>query len=374
MLAAQGKDMRRTVLLLALLLLVPAAAGADYFAELATSENTTDLRVDGDWYWSPVEGGTRLTVTYTVTIDRESYSATTLDSFAVTVSNASGVVATAPLETGDIAEDGSLSGIDRVTAPVTATTITRFGFIANHTATLDGGGQADRRVSGFVPVSIDVPPATIGSMATNASTVTRGERLFVNGTAENADALRYDGTTLDVLIDGRFMGWLPVPSGLDPGERTVTYEFVTDRGGLVNGSVTATVENVVPELSVEEPDAVRAGGTLAVAYSASDEVPGLAVNVTFANETVEGSGGRATFDTAGIAPGNYTASAIATDRDGAAVTREVAVEILPATPQEDGADGEGGDDIPAPEEDPLGFAAAFLDFVIGFFTFLIPGI
>ncbi len=364
--------MRRILTVLVLLAMVaPAVAGADYFAELATAERTADIRVDGDYYWTAVEDGTRFTVTYDTVLINDAYNTTTLDAFELYVRDGSGVIATTELETGEVTDLAGVDGIVRFTVPATATELTRFGFTANHTATLSRGGTVERTVDGWVPLDITIPPVTFHEVATNASAAVRGGDIFVNGTVENADGLRVGNRTLEVRVDGRFSGWLPVPVDIGTGEQPVTYRFTTDRGSRENVTLTVPVVNVPPSLSVETPSPVQRGAGTRIDYTAVDETPGLNVTATLGNRTVEGRNGQIRFEPVTIRPGNHTVTVTATDLDGATNSTAVPLEVLPAPDQDPDDDGDG---TPLPEEDPLGFAQAFIDFVVGFFVFLIPGI
>lgn len=330
---------RPLVVALIVLALTAAGAAAPYQTILYTDDLSEDFGISGEVWSQQLESGDiGVTVTYDLTLTNDAYNRTRLTAFRVGIRNSTAVLASTTEDTFSIDHGQTKGGYVDLTIPTAAEDGREVFFQVNHSAVVASGERVIRRVHGDVSYSYESQNGTIRTIATNASTVERGDRIFINGTAELVRQFTVQGQTLDVS-GSDFSGWIPVPTDLALGPQEVTYTFETATGHRIIRSFNLTVQNQPPQLSVDPPSEVEQNATFTVPYTVSDDTPPVTVtlsgiNGTVGNDSIEAYANKLD---RGLRRFNVTA----TDQDGASTTVRTNVTIVVPGADGDPQDGEG---------------------------------
>ena len=220
--------------------------------------------------------------------------------------------------------------------------MTRFDIPAYHT-------QNDMRFStgilfrwGAKPVMVNRPPTV--SCSANPTSVMQGSGTAVevraNASDPDGDTLTYSWSASGGRVEGSGPTARWIPGDAAPGTYTITVRVDDGHGGTASCSSNVTVE----------PRPLRPP-TVSCSVDRSTVLPGEVVNVTASGSSPEGfpldyawrtSGGRLSgsgptvqLDTSGLAPGDYSVTARATDGHGGAAdcVAGVHVQAPPQKPQ-----------------------------------------
>jgi opacity protein-like surface antigen len=195
---------------------------------------------------------------------------------------------------------------------------------------------------GAKPIMVNRPPTA--SCSADASSIVQGSGgavgIRANASDPDNDPLTYSWSASGGRVDGTGPTARWTPGDAPPGTYTITARVDDGHGGTATCSANVTVE----------PRPLRPP-TLACSVDKSAVLPGEIVNVTASGSSPEGfpleyawrtnggrisgSGSTVQLDTSGLAPGNYSVTARATDGHGGAVdcSASVRVNAPPAKPQ-----------------------------------------
>jgi PKD repeat protein len=330
-----------SVLFLVLTGAVSAAAGTgtyetNMYADAASEE---DFELSGSYETMFVGQRIDILFTYRVVFRNPYYNTTEMNAFTAELRNGSGHVLTStdlqPLAMRGADNTTALQGgkLSTLTAPAD---IDHVRYSINHTMT-DGEDAFTRTVTGGFRVDVPERDAYVRGVGTNATTVRRGDHIYLNGTTQSIDTMTVDGQEMPVATDGAFGGWIRIPTDLATGQHNLTVDLETDEGTYRRG-LNVTVLNRPPTLSFSTPGSVRVGTNITLPVAASDDIRVVGITATFRGQEYPASNGTLRLPTAALSPGTYTVTVTATDTAGA-VTATNTSFVVTTEPQSTGQNG-----------------------------------
>jgi len=361
--------MRKTALmLLGLVALTGIGAAAPYSINLLSPTAETHLTMQGRLSAQQVSAGSsEVAFTYTMRIpDSAPINRSQMDvwRFGAVAANET---YTTDIDTVTLDQNATSSGHVVIPVEHDVTAISRVFVAVNHTATYESSGaQPDVSVRQSFPVSFEPQDQSIDAFRTNATNVTRGERIYVNGTVTNINSMNISGT-VHRLSSSRFELWLPVPTDREPGQQDLSVSIETETGEVFVRQLPVTVQNRVPELTVSPPAEVEQNTTFTAPYTVEDDTPGHNVTVSGIDATVNEDSIEAYPNK--IARGIHRFNVTVQDRDGASTTTRTNVTIVvPGADNQQDGDGNGdGDENGDGEEQPtsIPIIGAVREFMVG---------
>lgn len=359
--------MRKTaVLLLSMVALVGLGAAAPYSINLLSPNAETHLQMQGRLSAQQVSAGTsEVAFTYNIQVPSSaSINRSAMDAW-VFGAVADNETYTTEAETRTLTTGQRASGHIVIDVDTDVTDITSVFVTINHTATYENSGATqDTTASQSFPVSFQPQDQSIDEFQTNATNVTRGERIHVNGSVTNINSMNISGT-VHQLTSSQFELWLPVPTDLEPGEQDLSVSIETETEELFVRSLPVDVQNRAPDLTVSPPAEVEQNATFTVPYELDDDTPGTNITLSGINGTVQD--GQIEAYANKIRRGVHRFNVTATDRDGASTTAETNVTIVvPGEDDPDGEDGNGEDEEDETEQPTsIPVLGAIREFMIG---------
>lgn len=358
--------MRKLAFGILLLAMTGAVAGATYDTVLYTDDPTADLRMYGEVWPDYQADSVDIVLTYSFVLQNDAFNGTKVTGFDVIVRNETGEVLRHAVDiTGLDIEDSPVEGYTDFNAPVPPEEVTELAFRINHSAVLQDGSTAERRLEGGIDPELRPPNRTLDTFRTNATEAYRDDRIWVMGNASNILSLEVADTTMAVDIS-RFAGRVPVPDDVGTGRQDVMFMIESSAGDIFRRNLTLDILNPPPQLNLSVPQEVSQGSDVQVGFDAIDDTGIARYEVTLANETYTSNTSGIAIPTGNMTTGVYNITASVTDHDGAVARDSVLFELTTA-----GSDGNGDgeaddgetDDEETDQPSRLPLIGAFRDFV-----------
>lgn len=193
-----------------------------------------------------------------------------------------------------------------------------------------------------ITVNNTAPTVTIGSPS-NGATIVQGSNVTFTGSASDVQ----DGDlSASIAWTSSLQGNLGTgasfsKSNLVAGTHTITAQ-VTDAGGLtISSSVTITVQNTAPAVSITAPAngaIYNQGATVTLSGTSNDQQDGnLSSGIVWSSSINGALGTGASFSSSTLSLGAHTITAKSTDAGGLTTTKTISITIQAVIPEVPGA-------------------------------------
>ncbi len=235
---------------------------------------------------------------------------------------------------------------------------------------------------GYIPFRTADLEQSLDTFQSNASTVYRGQEIYVNGSTSIVETVNLSWEDADwgkemAVSGGTFEGWLPLPDGVELGEQELPLTLTTNLGNVFERSVSVNVEIPPPTVSVSVDDTVEEGENLSLSVDASADGGVDRIELVFQGETYASEDGEFVLPTADLAPDGYGYTVSVTDVHGMSTTVEDLVVVVAEEVSAENGDENGDVDVDNGADGEVGETTsvliAIVDSIRGFFERLIVG-
>ncbi len=340
------------LVILVCLLVFPAAAGIEYFdSSLYTDDFSKDIHVHG---WARGDANPDDTVSIVMELNLEiatdAHNSTTFNWFKVQALDPDDqVIANRSIDVPDLTYGEEEMKTYELDYPAIPDQVHELRFLANHSPVLRGGGRITRKVQTVVTTDFVEVNQSLETFRTNATEAYRDQKIFVNGSVEDVEAINVSGTQLQVEGE-RFKGWIPLRrqyQSLDTGRQNLTYRITTTRGNVFGRHLTVRVLNRPPSMHVGFDGRVVKGEPVEISVDADDDTGIQDIVLTFQGEERRNRSGEFTINTSRLDYGRHRFNVTVTDVEGKTVKEQHGFNVQIRT----GSQGEEGNEGEASGED-----------------------